>query len=237
MHEISNNVVCETSKVSDQPVHKRSLIKPLLDALVFYDCWATAWTSFGVYKLKMRLHRLVGVYTCQNATLLEITCTDPLILSKWAWGVGKFRTDIWWNLAISLGLWFLNVVKSKKFSVISSLGLLWCPGWSAYLMFACIKVRISCIYSGCLINQILITGSICFSQSKFRVPWILIKWCICEWFFQYLESKYTLCLLKRTFWHECGYLYVAVSVCVRACVPACVCVCVWGRDLATVRLD
>ena len=97
VHEISNNVVCETSKVSDQPVHKRSLIKPLLDALVFYDCWATAWTSFGVYKLKMRLHRLVGVYTCQNATLLEITCTDPLILSKWAWGVGKFRTDIWWN--------------------------------------------------------------------------------------------------------------------------------------------
>ena len=24
--------------------------------------------------LKIRLHRLVGVYTCQNATLLEITC-------------------------------------------------------------------------------------------------------------------------------------------------------------------
>ena len=26
-HEISNNVVCATSKASDQPVHKRSLIR------------------------------------------------------------------------------------------------------------------------------------------------------------------------------------------------------------------
>ena len=31
-------------------------------------------TSFGVSKLKRRFHRLVRVYTCQNATLLEITC-------------------------------------------------------------------------------------------------------------------------------------------------------------------
>ena len=30
--------------------------------------------TFGVSKLKMRLHRLVRVYTCQNATSLEITC-------------------------------------------------------------------------------------------------------------------------------------------------------------------
>ena len=46
----------------------------LLVAWVFYDCSATDWTSFGVPKLKMRLHRLVWVYTCQNATLLEIMC-------------------------------------------------------------------------------------------------------------------------------------------------------------------
>ena len=31
-HDISNNVVCATSKVSDQPAHK-----PLLVARVFYD--------------------------------------------------------------------------------------------------------------------------------------------------------------------------------------------------------
>ena len=29
--------------------------------------------AFGISKLKRRLHRLVRVYTCQNATLLEIT--------------------------------------------------------------------------------------------------------------------------------------------------------------------
>ena len=31
-------------------------------------------TSFGVSKLKKRLHRLVWVYLCQKASLLEITC-------------------------------------------------------------------------------------------------------------------------------------------------------------------
>ena len=31
-HEISNNVVCATSKGSDQPAHTRSLSKPLLVA-------------------------------------------------------------------------------------------------------------------------------------------------------------------------------------------------------------
>ena len=35
-------------------------------------------TAFGVSKLKRRLHRLVSVYTCQNDTLLEITCRGTL---------------------------------------------------------------------------------------------------------------------------------------------------------------
>ena len=48
--------------------------EPLLVAWIFYECWATDQTSFGIFELKMRLHRLVWVYTCQNATLLEITC-------------------------------------------------------------------------------------------------------------------------------------------------------------------
>ena len=48
--------------------------EPLLVAWIFYACYATDWTSFGVSKLKRRLHRLVWVYTCQNDTLLEITC-------------------------------------------------------------------------------------------------------------------------------------------------------------------
>ena len=32
-HEISNNVVCVTSKVSDQPAHKRSLIRAFASRL------------------------------------------------------------------------------------------------------------------------------------------------------------------------------------------------------------
>ena len=43
-------------------------------AWLFYDCYATDWTYFGVSKLKRRLHRLVWVYTCQNTTLLELIC-------------------------------------------------------------------------------------------------------------------------------------------------------------------
>ena len=48
--------------------------EPLLVAWIFYECQATDWISFGGSKLNRRLHRLVWVYICQNATLLEITC-------------------------------------------------------------------------------------------------------------------------------------------------------------------
>ena len=33
VHEISNNVVCETSKKSDQPAHRRSLIRAFASRL------------------------------------------------------------------------------------------------------------------------------------------------------------------------------------------------------------
>ena len=36
-------------------------------------------TSFGVSMLKRWLHGLVGVYTSQNATLLEITCRGSIM--------------------------------------------------------------------------------------------------------------------------------------------------------------
>ena len=59
--ENSNNVVCATSKASDQP-----------DSV-----------QFGVCKLKRGLHRFLGVYTCQNATLLEITCHGSIVVAAW----------------------------------------------------------------------------------------------------------------------------------------------------------
>ena len=48
--------------------------EPLLVAWIMYDSKATDRTAFGVSKLSMKLHRLVLVYSCQNDTLLEITC-------------------------------------------------------------------------------------------------------------------------------------------------------------------
>ena len=54
--------------------------EPLLASWIFYGCWATDWRSFGVFKLKRRLHRLVWVYNCQNATLLEIKCRGSFVI-------------------------------------------------------------------------------------------------------------------------------------------------------------
>ena len=54
--------------------------EPFLVAWIFYDCYAIDWTYFGVSKLKKRLYRLVWVYLCQHATLLEISCRGSLYL-------------------------------------------------------------------------------------------------------------------------------------------------------------
>ena len=100
--------------------------EPLLVAWVFYDCEATDWTPFGVSKLNRRLHRLVWVYTYQNATLFEITCTSSIIsmyitkCSIWEhsglvveylthdWRVAVFKPHRW------LCLVFLVLVQPRK---------------------------------------------------------------------------------------------------------------------------
>ena len=74
--------------------------EPLLVAWISYECSATDLISFWFYKLKRRLYRLVWVYTCQNATLLEIkyhgsNCVflhlsiDPEVRAKF-WGIPLF---------------------------------------------------------------------------------------------------------------------------------------------------
>ena len=80
VHESSNNVVCATSKASDQPAHTRSLIRAFASHLSILWLLSYWLTQFGVSKLKRRLHRLVWVYICQNATLLEISCTGSYYL-------------------------------------------------------------------------------------------------------------------------------------------------------------
>ena len=48
---------------------------------------------FGVSKLERRLHRLVLVYTCQHATLLEITCHGSFVPGRAAQSVACLATD------------------------------------------------------------------------------------------------------------------------------------------------
>ena len=60
VHEISNNLVCATSKASDQPVHTRSLIQAFachLSILWSLSYWMN--TIWSVYKLKKRLQRVI----------------------------------------------------------------------------------------------------------------------------------------------------------------------------------
>ena len=80
-HDISNSVVCAASKGSDQPAHMCSLIRAFasgLNILWLLSFWSNA---FRVSKPKRKLHRLVWVHTCQNATFLEIRCCDLTIYS------------------------------------------------------------------------------------------------------------------------------------------------------------
>ena len=79
--EISDNVVCATNKASDQPAHMRSLIRASASPLNILRVLKTDWTSFGVFQIKERLYRLIWVYTCQNAGLLEITCHSSFAFS------------------------------------------------------------------------------------------------------------------------------------------------------------
>ena len=89
-HEISNNVVCATSKGSDQPAHTRRLTRAFashLNILWLLSYWQNIIWSF---KLKRKLHWLVWVYTCQNATLLETT-SRHIYAAMWLLHLLKFN--------------------------------------------------------------------------------------------------------------------------------------------------
>ena len=93
-HEISNNVVCATSKGSNQPAHTRSLIRAFASRLNILWPLSADRTSFGVSKLKMKLHGLVWVYSCQNATLLKISYTTLTNISTKYLVMCKVYTDV-----------------------------------------------------------------------------------------------------------------------------------------------
>ena len=52
--------------------------------------------------LKRRLQRLVGVYTCQNVKLLEISCTGPIIIKIQVFGVFSSGPDSFVNTSTSI---------------------------------------------------------------------------------------------------------------------------------------
>ena len=81
-------MVCATSKASDQPAHRRRLIRAAFASRLHIQ-WVLI--SFGASKLKRRLHRLVWVYTFLNVTLLKITCHGSYIFSFPF--TGKFKLD------------------------------------------------------------------------------------------------------------------------------------------------
>ena len=102
VHEISNNVVCATSKASDQPAHTRSLIRAFarrLSILLLLTYWLNTIWSFLV---KRRLQRLVWVYTCQNVKLLEISCRG----SNYFWYIDA---SIMFSASILIG-WLSHVI-------------------------------------------------------------------------------------------------------------------------------
>ena len=79
-HEISKNVVCATSKVSDQPAHKHSLIRAFAGRL---SVKLLTKQHLEFLSLKRSLHRLIRIYTCKNAKLLEITCHGSYCLEEY----------------------------------------------------------------------------------------------------------------------------------------------------------
>ena len=87
----------------------------LLFAWISYYCFVTGRTSFGVSKLKRRLHRLVSVHTCQIATLLETLCPLKCVtLVRTGW-----RTDILISIGSLIkvskqGHFFLHLYNNQK---------------------------------------------------------------------------------------------------------------------------
>ena len=83
--------------------------EPLLVAWILYDSYATDWTSFGVSKLKRRLHRLIWVYTCENNTLLEITCHGSFFIVY-----SPFFSEVWSEMYSWATVSLISSIKKNK---------------------------------------------------------------------------------------------------------------------------
>ena len=121
-HEISNKLVCATNKASDQPANTRRLIRAFASRLHILGMWSYWLNIIGVSKLKRWLHRLVRVYTCQHATMLEISCRGSFVLennnrgaerdwwdSSFSWRCCQLPQEtVWWKTITSWVGWDLS---------------------------------------------------------------------------------------------------------------------------------
>ena len=139
-HEISNNQ--QSLRSACAYAHSDQSLCYLV-ARILYECLATNWTSFGICKLKRRLHRLVWVYTRQNATLCRGSIYDILASSR----------------CVRYAGWYIHISKKRKnsdkyhkssFSFSSSLKLFFCCFFHArhsYAIMFCVLSPLSCAQS------------------------------------------------------------------------------------------
>ena len=88
-HEISNNMVCATSKPSDQPAHMHSLIRAFANRLTIQ--WVVSdWLNIIWSYLSLKGGCTGSAETtCQSATLLEITCQGSIIIFEYIFKIKK----------------------------------------------------------------------------------------------------------------------------------------------------
>ena len=183
-HEISNNVVCSTSKTSDQPAHKHSLIRACASRLTIL-CLLSYWRNIiRVSKLKRRLQRLVWVCTCQVATLLEITCRGSIILFKrgdlnsfwnikpfvnWReWGIPACVTECDWMSDFPV---FWPKYPRSSYRSFSNVLLLW-------ILFCYLCSRLSCLFLAALWSPaVKWLTSWFFCAPCFNVFWLFHNFC------------------------------------------------------------
>ena len=79
-------MVCANSKASDQPVHTRSLIRAVASCLSLeYSKSVNLLIEYHLEFLSLKggfTGSSESIYTCQNATLFEITCHGSFVLEK-----------------------------------------------------------------------------------------------------------------------------------------------------------
>ena len=152
---------CDTSnqRGSDQPAQSDQSL------------WQLFEYSHELPKLKMRLHRLIWVYSCQNATLLEITCCGSYIdVSKLIrmWGGNEWMTQY------KIYMCCLRPSLAGRYEVFSSLtGVTELCPWERHIYPSTQEDNVVCATNK-VSDQPANTGSLIRAfASPFKILWVL----------------------------------------------------------------